>query len=213
MVIGLLSVGIVYLFVRGAIAFTPANVRWFNLGVTTTKVLVPVLALFATIAWYRGWRQARKAMAEDDGVTEPLPPSLRPWAKKLLQTRLGLVWGAIMLVGGFSYDGFVNVDAHVQATSYVFDTADQSNCSWGTGRAAVCTYVLTNKAESTVTFNWTAESDPPGATFQPSSGTLAPGQSSSPITVTDPFICPIVFIFRDNDHHLERQFPFNDPCK
>ncbi|MFD7877744.1 hypothetical protein ACFV5G_27210 [Streptomyces sp. NPDC059766] len=84
----------------------------------------------------------------------------------------------------------------------VLDTHESESCHWATGEAAVCIVTITNDPTSTVTFNWHGVSDPSGATFDPDHGSIAPGHTSDPITVTDPFICPITLIFQDDDRDL-----------
>jgi hypothetical protein len=67
--------------------------------------------------------------------------------------------------------------------------------------------------ESTVTFNWHAYSSPPGATFSVMSGSIDPGGDSPTITVTDPFICPMAFVFEDTDQHLRYIYVWNGACR
>jgi hypothetical protein len=100
-----------------------------------------------------------------------------------------------------------------RTSRYVFDSHQNESCHWATGQPAVCTITITNDATSTVTFNWRGQSDPAGATFNPDHGSIPPGGTSDPITVTDPFICPITMLFRDTDQHLQVSYKYNDPCK
>ncbi|MFD8650458.1 hypothetical protein [Streptomyces mirabilis] len=129
-----------------------------------------------------------------------------PHAPGRLRTLRLLMAGALTATLGTACAGSSSSDR-------VFDNHASEHCQWETGKAAVCTVTITNKRTSTVTFDWHGVSDPPGATFAPDHGSIAPGHTSDPITVTDPFICPITLIFQDDDRHLQVTYDFNDPCK
>jgi hypothetical protein len=73
-----------------------------------------------------------------------------------------------------------------------------SSCQSATGQDSTCTITLNNSSSSTGNFDWTASSSPPGAQFNPSSGSIEPGGSSGPIQVTIPSgICPFTLTFAD----------------
>ena len=96
--------------------------------------------------------------------------------------------------------------------SYHLDASVNRHCSWQDNGPATCEVYVTNKADSNFTFNWQATSSPQGASFSPESGSLAPGETSSLITVTSPTsICPITFRFVDSQSQLEADSMFN-PC-
>ena len=91
-------------------------------------------------------------------------------------------------------------------------THTQRSCSWGSGRPATCQYHITNQPQSNITFAWVGTSTPAGASFSPPSGSIAPGETTGVISVTDPFICPITFQFVDTTHGVKVEFVFKDPC-
>jgi hypothetical protein len=64
-----------------------------------------------------------------------------------------------------------------------------------------------------MTFNWVATSNPVGVTYDPSSGSLAPGETSSTITATDNSFCPVVFEFIDQGHNVGIQSNFDGACQ
>jgi hypothetical protein len=126
-------------------------------------------------------------------------------------TRAALAYSILVLLATTACTGS---SAGTRLTSqYVFDSHENESCHWATGQPAVCTITITNDAASTVTFNWHGQSDPAGATFNPDHGSVPPGGTSDPITVTDPFICPITMLFQDADQHLQVSYKYNDPCK
>jgi len=74
------------------------------------------------------------------------------------------------------------------------------SCSSATGQDTTCTVTLRNSPSSTGNFDWTASSSPSGAQFNPSSGSIAPGESSDQIQVTMPAgICPFTLTFADSN--------------
>jgi hypothetical protein len=92
------------------------------------------------------------------------------------------------------------------------DSSISHDCSWYTGHPATCKVYITSHADSNFTFNWLGMSSPAGASFTPSSGSVAPGQTSGLITVVSPTsYCPITFRFVDLVHSMEADSVFN-PC-
>jgi hypothetical protein len=75
-----------------------------------------------------------------------------------------------------------------------------TSCSSATGQDTTCTVTLSNSSSSTGNFDWTGSSSPPGALFNPSSGSVAPGTSSDQIQVTIPSgICPFTLTLADSN--------------
>jgi hypothetical protein len=72
----------------------------------------------------------------------------------------------------------------------------------GNGSSAHCTVSFTPNED----FNWTASSNPTGATFQPSAGSVAAGESSGDIQVTLPPSSSgdaVTLDFTDEAQHLQ----------
>ncbi|MFC5646277.1 hypothetical protein [Kitasatospora cinereorecta] len=74
-----------------------------------------------------------------------------------------------------------------------------------------CTITLANESTSNASFTWQADSDPPGAAFDRSSGSIAPGKSQTVHVVAD-LGCPVTFHFRDRRHVAEQQMVMNSNC-
>lgn len=185
---------------NGAFPLSPATVRAVSLLVNASRYAVPALAVIGTIATFGGWWRARAALARE--VAERR-------AKLPLTLRGGLI-GHLLL--SLNLAGALTFGATVDPSVRVFEYTTYHECNWGTGRPTVCTFTLSNQPESTVTLHWTGVSRPGGATFRPSSGTLAPGETSSQITVADGYTCPIEFAFRDDDQDLEISYRFDGRC-
>jgi hypothetical protein len=167
-----------------------------GLVVDISRYAVPSLAVIGTIATFGGWWRARAALA-------------REVAKLPLTMRGGLI-GHILL--SLNLAGSLTFGAAVNSTVRVFDYSTYHECNWGTGRPTVCVFMLTSQPESTVTLHWTGVSRPGGATFQPRSGSLAPGETSQRIVVTGGYACPVVFAFRDDGQDLEIDYRFDGRC-
>jgi hypothetical protein len=185
---------------RGAVPLSPVTIRALDLVVEVARYAVPSLAFIGTIATFGGWWQTRAALAREvEERRAKLPLTLRGgW--------IGHILVSLNLAGSLTFG------VAVSSSAYVFDSTTHHECSWGTGRPTVCAFTLTNRPESTVTLHWTGVSRPSGATFQPSSGTLAPGETSQRIVVTGGYACPIVFAFRDDDQDLEINYRFDGRC-
>jgi hypothetical protein len=82
------------------------------------------------------------------------------------------------------------------------ETQIQSSCQASTGQPTQCQLRITNLNTSNITFNWTAVSEPAGATFSPSSGSIPIGGQSDEInvTLTD---CPATLLFQDAEHNIQ----------
>jgi FtsP/CotA-like multicopper oxidase with cupredoxin domain len=185
---------------NGSLPLSSSTVRALDLLVDISRYAVPSLAFIGTIATFGAWWRARAALARE--VEERR-------AKLPLTLRGGLI-GHILL--SLNLAGSLTFGATVDSSVRVFNYSTYHECSWGTGRPTVCAFTLTNQPESTVTLHWTGVSRPGGATFQPGSGTLAPGETSQQITVTAGYACPIVFAFRDEDQDLEINYRFDGSC-
>ena len=74
-----------------------------------------------------------------------------------------------------------------------YDVLLHPSCTSSTGTPTTCTLYIRNAADSTASFSWSASSNPPGARFTPSSGTVARGATTGPISVTIPLsgVCPV----------------------
>jgi hypothetical protein len=189
-----------FLVGKGTFPLSSATIRAINLLVDISRYAVPSLAVIGTIATFGGWWWARAALARE--VAERR-------AKLPLTMRGGLI-GHILL--SLNLAGSLTFGAAVNSTVRVFDYSTHHECNWGTGRPTVCAFMLTNQPESTVTLHWTGVSRPGGASFQPSSGSLAPGETSQRIVVTGGYACPVVFAFRDDDQELEIDYRFDGRC-
>jgi hypothetical protein len=184
---------------HGAVPLSPVTIRALDLVVDVARYAVPSLAFIGTIATFGGWWRARAALAREvEERRTKLPLTLRGgW--------IGHILVSLTLAGALTFGVAADSSAHA------FDYSTYHECSWGTG-PTVCAFILTNQPESTVTLHWTGVSRPGGATFQPSSGTLAPGETSQRIVVTGGYDCPIVFAFRDDDQDLEIDYRFDGRC-
>jgi hypothetical protein len=81
-----------------------------------------------------------------------------------------------------------------------YSVSDHSDCQSATGQPTTCTVSLHNDSSSSGDFNWTASSDPAGASFNPSSGSISPGSDQNNIQVTvPPGICPFTLTFTGDD--------------
>jgi hypothetical protein len=195
------GVSVLNVFVgRGAIPLSTVTIRALDLVVEVARYAVPSLAIIGTIATVGGWWRARAALAREAEERR---------AKLPLTMRGGLI-GHLLL--SLNLAGSLTFGAAVGSSVRVFDYSTSHECNWGTGRPTVCAFTLTNQPESTVTLRWTGVSRPGGATFQPSSGTVAPGETSQRIVVTGGYACPIVFAFRDDDQDIEIDYRFDGRC-
>jgi hypothetical protein len=82
------------------------------------------------------------------------------------------------------------------------ETTIDKTCHASSGRPTWCTITITNEASSNITFNWTGASDPGGAIFEPSSGSISIGDQSDEIKVTLA-ACPAMVLFQDKDHDIQ----------
>jgi len=91
---------------------------------------------------------------------------------------------------------------------------EQSSCNSSTGNPTTCTVTLQNQSSSNVSFDWTASSNPAGASFAPSSGSVAVGATSDAIQVSIPDgLCPDQIAFVDSGHNTEVTDTINTACQ
>jgi hypothetical protein len=167
---------------------TTADVQSANRLFAAARIVVPVLALFGAVYVFVGWRRA-------------------PWS---VFRGLGAALLSLNLVAAAGFGLFVRLHTDI------FDHAEHRTCGLGKTTSGVvsqlrCTLTATNAPTSTVTLHWTGISDPPGAVFEPGSGTLAPGETSPTISIDAGTQCPIVFILRDEQQRQEIRSSF-DGC-
>ena len=167
---------------------TTADVQSANRLFAAARIVVPVLALFGAVYVFVAWRRARWSV-------------LRGLGAALLSLNL-------VVAAGFGL--------FVRLRTDIFDHSEHRTCALGKTTSGVvmqlrCTLTATNAPTSTVTLHWTGISDPPGAVFEPGSGTLAPGETSPTISIDAGTQCPIVFILRDEQQGKEIRIPF-DGC-
>jgi hypothetical protein len=82
------------------------------------------------------------------------------------------------------------------------DTTIHKTCHASTGEPIWCTLTITTEATSSIEFEWTGASDPGGAVFEPSSGSIAIGATPDVITVT-PAACPSTVLFQDKNRSIQ----------
>jgi hypothetical protein len=87
------------------------------------------------------------------------------------------------------------------AGQWTLNTKIHSHC-WSTNDHVDCDFTLSNDTESTVPFEWAAGSDPPGAVFSQTSGSIDPGQSQTVHGSAD-LGCHVLFGFVDQRHNSE----------
>ena len=120
---------------------------------------------------------------------------------RLIRYSVALV-GLMMLLSG----------CNMPAT--VLHVHEQSSCNSSTGNPTTCSVMLQNDASSNASFDWTSASNPAGAIFVPSSGSVAVGKTSETIQVTIPDgLCPDVIAFIDSGHHTEVTDTINTACQ
>ena len=109
---------------------------------------------------------------------------VRPRWRQVLMASLPLFLGAMLLLSGCG----------VEPVSGTYQC--QQDALTG---ASVCAVTITNSSSASGVFTWTASSNPGGASFEPSSGTVAPGATENGIIVTIPAgICPLTLQFSDS---------------
>jgi hypothetical protein len=200
LLLGVAASVINFLVGRGEVTLPPADIHAFAQLIGVCRYAVPALAFMGAIATFGGWWRARASLERE----------VQERRRKLpLSMRGGLI-GHLLL--SLNLLGSLTFGATIDPSARVFDYSVYHQCSWGTGRPTVCAFMLTNEPESTVSLHWTGVSRPGGATFRPSTGTLAPGETSSQISVTAANACPIDFVFRDADQDLEISYEFTDRC-
>jgi hypothetical protein len=123
--------------------------------------------------------------------------------------------GFVLLGLALVLAGCVNPLKHNSApANVVLNVHEQSSCNSSTGNPTTCTVTLQNEASSNVSFDWTTSSNPAGATFTPSSGSVAAGATSDPIQVSIPDgLCPDQIAFVDNGHNTEVTDNINTACQ
>jgi len=191
------------LLLSGTIPFVAANVHAVNRLTLISKIAVPTLAVLGAVAVFRGFRQTVAALKREIKETEH-----GKWFPVVLRNRKPV---QVLLALNILTSSYFALEAN--ASVYIFNNNVEHHCQWGTGEPARCTYRITVSPESTVDFNWKGFSQPPGATFKPLSGSISPGETSKEIMIVNPFICPMVFIFRDEEQNLEIRSRFDSPCR
>jgi hypothetical protein len=124
--------------------------------------------------------------------------------------RLGAALLSLNLVVAAGFGLFVRIRTDI------FEHSEHQACGLNkTGPGVVlklrCELTATNTLQSTVTLHRTGISDPPGAVFEPGSGTPAPGGTSPTISIDAGARCPVVFIFRGEQQGKEIRSVF-DRC-
>jgi hypothetical protein len=96
----------------------------------------------------------------------------------------------------------------------VLNVHEQSSCNSSTGNPTTCTVTLQNESSSNAAFDWTASSNPAGASFAPAAGSVAVGAISDPIQVSIPDgLCPDQIAFMDSGHNTEVTDTINTACQ
>ncbi|WP_432976610.1 hypothetical protein [Dactylosporangium sp. CA-233914] len=166
---------------------TTADVQSANRLFAAARIVVPMLALFGAVYVFVALRRARRSV-------------LRGLGAALLSLNL-------LAAAGFGL--------FVRLRTDIFDHSEHRTCGLRKSMSVVlqlqCTLTATNAPTSTVTLHWKGISDPPGAVFEPGSGTLAPGETTPRISIDAGTQCPIVFILRDQQQGKEIRSPF-DGC-
>jgi hypothetical protein len=190
------------------------DIGTLNLLIQVAALVTPVLGAIGALATYFGWWRIlrRRRLKLKEVVTDQLRDQALDIPGRLA-ANIGRGFSILTLTGSslFGVATAAGVTYHQQA--YSLYTHTESNCSWGTGRPAVCQYQITNDSRSNVTFVWHATTSPGGVSITPDSGSIAPGETSPVITMTDPFLCPVTIRFVDSEHNLEVDSVFNSPCQ